>query len=163
MQPLGLALPGAAPAGGLAQSPERVPSPISHTRYTFLLPKPLTHRRPQSPETLAHCSREGPLCQNPSDGMEISQGQTTRPRPQHPSSPGSCSCPLPPLPVSALGLAGILGARSELVRGLARMCVCMCTCMFVCQGMCAHICVCVHVCKFMSVCIPVCMFVSLGG
>lgn len=64
-------------------------------------------------------------------------------------SPSSCSFPLPPLPVSALRLAGILGARSELVRSLARMCVCMCTHMFVCQGMCApvyvHLCMCTHV------------------
>lgn len=62
-------------------------------------------------------------------------------------SPSSCSFPLPPLPVSALGLAGILGARSELVSQRLGKDVRMHVHTRVCMPghVCVHVCLCTHV------------------
>lgn len=81
--PSGFAAPWPGPAGehkparGLAQPPERLPSPVSHTQAPA-----------QLRDSAAHCSGEGPVARI-YYGMEISQVQTTRP---------GHKCPLRPAP-----------------------------------------------------------------
>lgn len=78
LQPPGPALLGSSkPAGGLAQPPERLPSPVSHTQAPA-----------QLRDSAAHCSGEGPVARI-YYGMEISQVQTTRPGHECPLHPAA--------------------------------------------------------------------------